>query len=131
MRARLAPVLLALLLGGCGTAAYDPGPQPDVKKLVTPYLPTLFPGSAVNQGLTPIPAVPMTPGDIEIAPVRPAPPLAPAGWIACLRVDDKGRRRLFAMFFSTAALVTYREALPPDRCEGETYTMLRRKPPGA
>jgi hypothetical protein len=126
----LAPLFLAVLLAGCETAEFDPGPEPDAKTLLAPSVAYLFPGAPLVQGLKPIPAVPMNPGDIEIAPVRPAQTLAPGAWIACLRIDDKGRRRLFAAFFTKSALVHIREALPPDRCEGETYAMFRRKSPG-
>lgn len=130
MRTRLAFPLLAILLAGCGTPEYDPGSPPDVKTILTPQLDSMFPGSAVFQGTMQIPAVPMKPGMVEIAPVRAAQALAPAPWIACLRIDDKGRRRQFAMFFNEKLLVLYREALPPDRCDGEAYTVLRRKAPG-
>ena len=83
MRARLAPVLLALLLAGCETAAYDPGAQPDVKTILIPQLDLLFPGSAVNQGVAPVAAVPMKAGTMELAAVPAASPLAPAAGVAC------------------------------------------------
>ena len=131
MLIRLVALLLASVVAACGTTAYDPGPKPDAKAIITPQLDLLLPGSALTQGLTPIPAVATPVGAVEIGPVRLAEPLAPAGWIACLKVfDDKGQSRYVAAFFKEKLLVHHRTALPPDRCEGDTYTVLRKKKPG-
>ena len=128
MRLRFAFVLVPALVASGAAGAYDPGPQPDVKKILVPQLDTLFPGTALYQGLTPIHPVPMHPELFELGPVRAAQLLAPASWIACLRIENKGQRRYYAMFFNATLLVQYRQALPPDRCEGDTYTLLRGKP---
>lgn len=130
MLARYSPLLLAILLTGCETVAYDPGPQPDAKAILTPQLDALLPGSPLVVGLRQLPAEPTPVGAVEIGPVRRAPPLAPAGWMTCLRLETKGERRYYAAFFKDKLLVSYRAALPPDECEKDRYTLLRAKKPG-
>ena len=131
MRVRFAlPLLLTLVVGGCETAPYDPGPEPDARAILLPQVDHLFPGAPV-MGLVPQPAVPTPVGAVEIAPVRRAPPLAPAGWMACLRFEMKGERRTYAAFFKDKLLVLHRPALPADGCESESYATLRAKKPGA
>lgn len=121
-------LLAAAVLAGCGTTPYDPGPEPDVKAILTPQLDMLLPGTPGTNPLHPAPAVPTKIGAVEISPIRRAPPLAPAGWMACLRYAADGQPRYRAMFFNDKQLLIHRAALPVDNCAGERYALLRKAP---
>jgi hypothetical protein len=118
-RTGLRTLLLAAALSaiGCAAALAQPvepaqGPK-NYRKLVLDTLPTLFPGGGVELG------------EVRLSPLQETDIRAGADWIACLETDARGKPRLWALFFRGDKLVHWRGALPPDRCEGQSFSVLK------
>jgi hypothetical protein len=111
--------LLAAALIASGAAAAmaqtaEPAHAPrNYRKLVLDALPTLFPGGGVELG------------EVRLSPLQETDIRAGADWIACLETDARGQPRLWAIFFRGDKLVHWRGALPPDRCEGRSFSVLK------
>jgi hypothetical protein len=119
MRLRLCAPLLAaalLALGSAAAVAQAPEtahPPKNYRKLVLEKLPTFFPGGGVELG------------EVRLSPLVETDVRAGADWIACLETDAKGKPRLWALFFREDKLVHWRGALPPDRCERQSFSVLK------
>jgi hypothetical protein len=69
-------------------------------------------------------------GEVRISELRPAEHYVGADWLACLMTDASGTPRVWALFFRDEAVVHVRGALPPDRCDRESFAPLKPPPPG-
>lgn len=75
-------------------------------------------------------------GEVRISELRAAEHYVGADWLACLMTDAGGTPRVWAVFLRDDKVVHVRGALPPDRCDRESFTPLkagtippRNKPP--
>jgi hypothetical protein len=119
IRLRLCGPLLAAALLALGSVAavaqalQTAHPPKNYRKLVLEKLPTLFPGGGVELG------------EVRLSSLQQTDIRAGADWIACLETDARGKPRIWALFFRADALVHWRGALPPDRCEGQSFSVLK------
>jgi hypothetical protein len=60
----------------------------------------------------------------EISPLRWVSTLKGWSWLACVRFQDHGHVRLYAMFFQDDAVSDARYAVETDTCEAQTFTQF-------
>jgi hypothetical protein len=115
-------VLIALSVGGCASLwDYSPRTQAEddadyqrthssYKQLASTHVKQLkYPG-----GL----AAP------TISPLRKSHTVAFADWMACVRGEEAGLRRTFAVFYRDRKIADFRHSVVIDRCEAERYERL-------
>jgi hypothetical protein len=59
-----------------------------------------------------------------ISPLRKSHTVAFADWMACVRGEEAGLRRTFAVFYRERKIVDFRHAVVIDNCEAEPYERL-------
>jgi len=59
-----------------------------------------------------------------ISPLRKSHTVAFADWMACVRGEEEGNRRTFAVFYRDRAIADFRHAVVIDGCEAEPYERL-------
>ncbi len=59
-----------------------------------------------------------------ISPLRKSHTVAFADWMACVRGEEAGLRRTFAVFYRDRKIADFRHSVVIDRCEAERYERL-------
>ena len=59
-----------------------------------------------------------------ISPLRKSHTVAFADWMACVRGEEEGNRRTFAVFYRDRAIADFRHAVVIDGCDSEPYERL-------
>ena len=124
-----AALLLALaVLPGCSTIALPQevapaaGADPSDVKLIADHIRAVFKDhAAANEAY-------------EISGARWVHALHGWNWLTCVRFQDHGRRRTYAVFVKDHAVVDSRYAVQTDACDAQTYVpfdALRPAGPGA
>jgi hypothetical protein len=112
---RLALVLTLVLLAGCSSLA---GPQEGV---ATAPLNSDYRGMIAAHLKSAFTKSPLT-GPAEMS--NPRWVLANKGWSwqVCVRFQDRGHRRTYALFFKGSELLDERYAVLTDACDAQTYS---------
>jgi len=114
-------MLATALLAGCSGIElisstgpknpYVPEPEPDYRQVAAQNVRKLF-------------VVPVDFAGAEISRPRRAHPASPTDWVICLRLARMDQPRFYAIFVRGRDLVSYRAALPIDRCEEGVFELL-------
>jgi hypothetical protein len=116
--AACAALLLALLLlSGCSDLALTneemptAGADPSYANLVAHYLKNLFKNQASYSAF-------------EISPFRWVHSLKGWTWLTCVRFQDQGYQRVYAVFLKDGRVVDGRYAVVTDACNEQTYALF-------
>jgi hypothetical protein len=119
--ARLALPLLALsLLGGCSSLAMEQQETQDTP--VSPVDPTYdkFVAAQLKKTFKDLSSF----DSFEISQARWLQSSKGWAWLACVRFNDRGHQRSYAVYFKDNQLVDSRYAVQSDGCSGLTYSPL-------
>lgn len=115
---RAGAIGLALLLAACSglstpmvEQAPVAGPSPMANNVVLKKVQTVFADRAAYQ-------------DFEVSDYRWVRTLNGYDWLACVRFQDHGRPRLFAVFLKADAVIDTRFAVETDNCDRRAYVPL-------
>jgi hypothetical protein len=114
---RQAAFLLALVvLQGCTelaqpSEAASPVPPASYVSLVAKYLSSAFKDRSNYQGF-------------EISKLRWVVSFKGWAWLACVRYQDRGQTRMYALFIQDNSVVDARYAVETDACGTQTYTQF-------
>lgn len=109
-----APLLALTLLPGCSNIALPPqdapppGADPAYTKLVADHIGATFKEHAAYAGY-------------EISGPRWVHALRGWSWLVCVRFQDHGRQRSYAVFIKDGAVVNSRYAVQTDTCDLQAY----------
>jgi hypothetical protein len=106
-----APLLLATLLAAC--SALPP------QSAAEPAMPSNY-GVLVANALKPYQDFGRY-SNFEISGLRWVHAETGWNWLACLRYDDNGHRRIYSLFFAGGAVVNARYDIVTDRCGVQQY----------
>jgi hypothetical protein len=116
--AACAALLLALfLLPGCSDLAMPSeempaaGADPSYVGTVAQYLKNLFKNQASYDAF-------------EISPFRWVHSLRGWAWLTCVRFQDQGHPRVYAVFLKDGRVVDGRYAVQTDECDAQTYALF-------
>jgi hypothetical protein len=126
--ARAALLLLPLVLLGCSSLALPTedapasGPDPADNGLVVKRLKTFKDYDSYDA--------------FEISDFRWVHSVKGWSWLACVRFQDRGHRRTYALFVKKGAIIDGRYAVETDGCETQSYSPFEpttgaRRPPSA
>ena len=114
-----AALLLALVLPGCSGLALPQqempapaptaGADPSYHTLVAKELKSLFKDPASYQAF-------------EISGYRWVHAVKGWSWLTCVRFQDHGHRRSYALFIKDGTVIDNRYAVETDACDGQTYS---------
>jgi hypothetical protein len=115
-------LMIALSLGGCAslwdysprTAAED---DADFQRTRSSY--KLLASARVKELRYPGGLVALT-----VSPLRKSHTVAFADWMACVRGEEAGQRRIFAVFYRDRKIADFRHAVVIDGCDTEPYERL-------
>jgi hypothetical protein len=62
------------------------------------------------------------PNSFEISPLRWTNSMKGWSWLACVRFQDQGRRRTYAVFIKGSEILDSRYAVRIDACDDQTYS---------
>lgn len=117
--AACAALLLALLLlSGCTDLALPneemppAGADPGYASLVAHYLKNLFKNQAASYSA------------FEISPFRWVHSLKGWTWLTCVRFQEQGYQRVYAVFLKDGKVVDGRYAVVTDACNEQTYALF-------
>jgi hypothetical protein len=109
--------LTLLLLPGCSELALPSeevpaaGADPSYVNIVAHHLKTLFKNQASYDAF-------------EISPFRWVHSLKGWAWLTCVRFQDQGHPRVYAVFLKDGRIVDTRYAVVTDACDAQTYALF-------
>jgi hypothetical protein len=118
----IALLMIALSLGGCASL-WDYSPRTpaeddaDYQRTRSSY--KLLVSARVKELKYPGGLVALT-----VSPLRKSHTVAFADWMACVRGEEEGHRRIFAVFYRDRKIADFRHAVVIDGCDAEPYERL-------